>query len=153
MTNRKREKKIGTGTKKMIEKCRSVKNARVRAFNRAFPAGRTQRGREERFENEKRRKRNNKNSVLGKEKKVNGSKCSFSGRSKTKNNKSERERAERRESDGHAGAGCPSTPPSPPPCVAAEENKMFKFHLWDDLDWLRVKLNFCGEEWMLEWLD
>lgn len=42
---------------------------------------------------------------------------------------------------------------SPPLCVPTKENKMFKFHLWDDLDQLRAELNFCGEEWMFEWLD
>lgn len=71
-----------------------------------------------------------KSSVLAKEKKVNGSKCSFSGKSKTKNNNTrERESPAKKQSDGDV---------------------VFEFHLWDDLDWLRAELNSCGEEWMLE---
>lgn len=47
------------GAKKMIEKCRSVKNVRVRTFNREIPCRQDLKREEERLENEKRRKNNN----------------------------------------------------------------------------------------------
>lgn len=72
MTNRKREQKMGTGTKKMIEKCRSVANIQQR-----IPCRRDlkREGRKIRTRRKK-KKKITKGSVFAREKKVNGSKCS-----------------------------------------------------------------------------
>lgn len=66
-------------------------------------------------------------------------------RAKARIRKREREREKKCWNEGEGWwcqAACLSTPPSPPPCAPAKENKMFKFHLRGDLDWAESGIKF-----------